>query len=431
MRVASPAGRRRAIRVALRLGVLMLASGGQAREVETSLLVVLRAFGLSGADAVVSYSTVAVSFVSGRDADATTAIQAVRRWKPDFDLLNAAAALVRAIRDGRVDLEAAEAELDRLEASKHPYPRWLVYAAPALLSMAVTILFGGSVGDALVTLAIGLAIQPAMQKIERSELASFFQVVFGVSATALLVVLLVKLGLPMQGGLVLTGSLLRFLPGADLVSGMHDLISGSFMSGLARLAEVVLLGVAIAGAASLVLAFGGGIGVYLRITTTGFVGWPPLALVAAGSVAVAFYGVRVGVPWRALPAACALGAAAVVLARGLIPVSRELLPDARTLIAALLIGAVGTLLGHRIEAPPALWTVPAILPLLPAPSTLLPLLADTEATRQALQGQAAATAFVIGVGTASGSILVESYLRYRARVLKPVAGVLSRRLGRH
>jgi hypothetical protein len=41
------------------------------------------------------------------------------------------------------------------------------------LSMAVTILFGGSVGDALATLGIGLAIQPALERIERSQLPSF------------------------------------------------------------------------------------------------------------------------------------------------------------------------------------------------------------------------------------------------------------------
>jgi hypothetical protein len=39
--------------------------------------------------------------------------------------------------------------------------------------MAVTILFGGSVGDALATLGIGLAIQPALERIERSQLPSF------------------------------------------------------------------------------------------------------------------------------------------------------------------------------------------------------------------------------------------------------------------
>jgi uncharacterized membrane protein YjjB (DUF3815 family) len=108
----------------------------------------------------------------------------------------------------------------------------------------------------------------------------------------------------------------------------------------------------------------------------------------------------------------------VVLARGLTPVSADLSRPARTLIAALMIGIVGRMLAHRSQAPASLWMVPAILPLLPAPSTLLPLLAETEPARQALQGVAAETAFLIGVGVASGSILVETSRRYRARVLE-------------
>jgi hypothetical protein len=49
-----------------------------------------------------------------------------------------------------------------------------------------------------------------------------------------------------------------------------------------------------------------------------------------------------------------------------------------------------------------LWIVPAILPLLPAPATLLRLLAEPEAAQQALQGQALTIAFAIGAMTARG-----------------------------
>jgi hypothetical protein len=54
----------------------------------------------------------------------------------------------------------------------------------------------------------------------------------------------------------------------------------------------------------------------------------------------------------------------------------------------------------------------------------------TDAARQALQGQAAQTAFSIGVGVgvAVGSIAVETYLRYRVRLLDPVVDVVSARL---
>jgi hypothetical protein len=53
-------------------------------------------------------------------------------------------------------------------------------------------------------------------------------------------------------------------------------------------------------------------------------------------------------------------------------------------------------------------------------------LAETEAAQHALQGQVLQTAFAIGVGVASGSILVTTYQWYRERVLKPsAAGAVS------
>ena len=65
---------------------------------------------------------------------------------------------------------------------------------------------------------------------------------------------------------------------------------------------------------------------------------------------------------------------------------------------------------------------PAILPLHPAPATLPPLLAETE-DRGA--GGDAGHALGIGVGVASGSIVVATYLRHRERFLEQVARAMS------
>jgi uncharacterized membrane protein YjjP (DUF1212 family) len=409
----------------------MLSRGALTQEVETSLRDLLRGFGLADAEVVVTYGTVSVSLPSTVEAELTTSIQAVRDWQPDFSQLAASAALVTAIREGEADIDTAEAEIERIVHAQDPYPRWLRFTAPALLSFAVTILFGGSLGDAAITLAIGLAIQPALEWIERSELPQFFQVVVGVASTVLIVVVLVDLGVPIAGSLVLTGSLLRFLPGAGLVSGMHELISGALMPGVARLAEVALIGVAITAAASLILSFGEEIGVDLEIDASGAVDWPAPIVVLAGGIAVVFYAVRVGVPRHPLLTVAGFGAVAVLISRGYTPVFSPISADARTLIAAILIGVGGTVLAYRRRAPSAIWTVPSILPLLPAPTTMLPLFAVTASGQQALQGQALQTAFAIGAGVASGSILIITYYRYRARVVAPVVGALSDGLHRY
>jgi uncharacterized membrane protein YjjP (DUF1212 family)/uncharacterized membrane protein YjjB (DUF3815 family) len=401
---------RRVVRLTLRLGVVLLTSGAQSHETEDSARAVMRAFGLPGGEAIVTFSSVMVSYVAPGDARTTTAIQAVRQWRYDFGQLAAADALAKKIRDGSIDIPEAEAELDRIAAMATRYPAWLRFAAPAVLSAAVTIMFGGRLTDSLATLAIGLAIQPALARIERSALPLFFQTVFGVAATALLVVLLTALRLPVDAGLVLTGGLLRFLPGSQLVAGMRDLIARAIMPGAANLAEVALLGVAIAISASLTLALGQAVlGIDLQISAQGQVDWARAVTVLAGAVAVAAYCVRLGVPRTVILSVTLLGTLAVLIVGSPALLSKHVDRDGSTLIAALAIGCIGRYLANRRDLPAALWLVPAILPLLPAPATLLPLLAESEQARQALLAQALNTAFLIGVGVASGDILVSAY----------------------
>jgi uncharacterized membrane protein YjjP (DUF1212 family) len=395
----------------------MLTTGARAQEAEFSLREVMEAFGLLGGDAIVTSSSVTVSYIAPGDAEATTAIQAVRAWRYNFGQLAAAAALARAIKSGQAAIQAAELELDRIDAMVSPYPRWLLFAIPAVQSAAITILFGGGRLDGLATFAIGLLVQPILARLERSPLPLFFQVVVGVSATALLVVLLAALSLPIDGSLVLTGGLLRFLPGAQLVAGMRDLIARAIVPGAANLAEVVLLSVAIASSTSLVLALGeAALGVDLRVSGTGVADWAPLIKVAAGTLAVVAYSIGLAVPPRALPSVTLLGGVVVLLAQGVTPLSRHLNHNERTLVAALLIGLIGRALAQRSHGSAAHWLVPSILPLLPAPATLVPLLAETEQARDALRGQALTTAYLIGVGVASGDILMTLFHRYRLGV---------------
>jgi uncharacterized membrane protein YjjP (DUF1212 family) len=390
----------------------MVASGAQANEVEATLRGVLDAYDAPQAVVTVSYTSVTVSYVAEDSAEATTAVEVVRRWDPGYHRLVAATDLAAAISRGGVTLTEAEERLGEVSATAYPYPRWLGFAAPALLSMAVTVMFGGRWYDALATLGIGLAVQPALERIDRSDLSAFFRVAFGVLATTVAVVLLVAVGVPIQGGLVLTGSLLRFLPGAVLVAGMRDFLDGALAAGTTRLVEVVLLGAAVAAAAGLVLTGGRALDVHLTITAAGTEVYPLFVLACAGAVAVLFYGCQLGIPARGLAPAAILGAAAVLITRGIDFATTDVDPLVGTLLAALVIGVTGQALAQRSNRPAAIFLVPAILPLLPAPATLIPLLAETEAARQALQGQALGTAFCIGVGVAVGSIAVDTGSRY-------------------
>jgi uncharacterized membrane protein YjjP (DUF1212 family) len=415
----------RVLLVAMRTAVAMLGSGAQSDDVEAAIRTIATAYGMVGAQASVTFSGISISYVpNGRDHP-TTVLHIVRERRSDFARLATASALIRRIRDGECSLADAEAALNELESQASPYGRLASFVAPGVSAAGSTVVFGGNVPDAAATLGIALAVQPALERLDRSTLPPFFRLVFGAAVSTLLVALLVALGLPIVGGLVLTGSLLRFLPGYALVSGFRDLIDQSIISGTARLAEALLLaaGVALGTAVGVVVA--GSLHIQLAIVTVGRADWSALGAGLAAFVAVGAFAIQLGVPRSAVAQAALLGASAWVVFIGFADIGAVVEPVAATLGSALAIGIAGRILARRAHAPAALWVVPAILPLLPGLQLVQALLANTDAARVSGLVGAAATAFLIGTGVATGDIIVLTVRGVRDTVVAPAIGAVT------
>ncbi len=268
-------------------------------------------------------------------------------------------------------------------------------------------------------------MQPALVAIDRSKLPPFFRVVFGSAASTLLVTLVVALNVPVSGGLVLTGSLLRFLPGYALVSGFRDLIGESIISGTARLAEALLLGAGIALGTAVGLRVGASYGVELSIVTVGQEAWTQVVLALAAAAAVGAYAIRLGVTGSAVIEAAMLGAGGWLLFQAAASPAAAIGPSIATLLAAIGIGVVARILARIHGAPAALWVVPAILPLLPGLQLVRALLADTDPARIAGLIDATATAFLLGTGVATGDIIVTTVRRIREHIVVPAIDALA------
>ena len=415
----------RILLVAMRTGVAMLGSGAQSDDVEAAIRTIASAYGIPGAQASVAFSGISISYDPKGIDHPTTLLHIVRERRSDFARLATASALVRRIRDGECSLADAEAALDELERQASPYGPLTSFVAPAVSAAGSTTVFGGNLLDAAATLAIALAVQPALKRLDRSTLPPFFRLVFGAAASSLLVALLVGLGLQIVGGLVLTGSLLRFLPGYALVSGFRDLIDQSIISGTARLAEALLLGAGVALGTAVGVAVAGALDVQLAILTVGRADWGPAAAGIAAFVAVGGYAVQLGVPRNAVAQAALLGAIAWVVFIGFADIGVVIEPVVATLGSAVVIGIVGRTLARRAHAPAALWVVPAILPLLPGLQLVQALLADTDPARISGLVGAAATAFLIGTGVATGDIIVSTLRGVRDTVVAPAVDAVA------
>lgn len=404
----------RVLTVGRRIGSLMLAGGAQTEDIEAAILAATDALGLPGTDVAVSFSTISLSWSPGADERPLTLIHLVRERNGDIAAQAAVATLIRGLAAGDLDLSGAEAMLDSLDVDRPRPSRVLTTLAPAVSAAASTLIFGGSPVDSLMAGGIVLAVHPVLALLGRSAMLPFFRLVAATLITTLGAVVVAGLLPDVDASLVLTGAILRFLPGGALVAGVRDLIDGSIVSGTARLAEALLLAAGVAAGATVGLATGETFGVQLGLTTTGSVGWPAAVVIGGSAVAALAYAIGLGVPRFVLP-----GVAVAVVLGVAVSVALSAGGVALTFVAGAVIGAVARALAQRAGAPAALWVVPAILPLLPGLALVSALLATDDVAKVAGLVGALTTAFALGTGVAMGDVATLALLRIRARVVQP------------
>jgi uncharacterized membrane protein YjjP (DUF1212 family) len=416
----------------VRLGAIMLSAGSPTDDVERSMGVAARALGLERVTAAVSFGSITLSYIAGPDNAPATAMQMVRERSSDFRRLSAAARLVNDLRTGAAERTHAAAEVERIEQLGSAWPEPLTSFAQAVSASASTVLFGGSPLDALATLIIGVIVQPIIVRVDGPGLPPFFRSLIGPLISCLLVAVAYAFGAPISVGLVLSGSLLRFLPGAALVAGMRDLIDQSIISGSARLAEALFLGAAVASGIAIGTWTAAQFGVFLTMSTTGTQDWQFVVQIVAAGVACAAWAVRLGEPGFALLTASLIGALGWSINLGLISAGMGEVPA--TAAAGLAVGGLGRVLARRREAPVVLWVVPASLPLLPGLLIVSGMLASDAVSGLLLLSTAVFTGLALGASIAFGDIVVQTLRQVREEIIQPViiqpvAQVVGTRLG--
>ncbi|WP_223637219.1 threonine/serine exporter ThrE family protein [Corallococcus sp. EGB] len=172
--------------------------------------------------------------------------------------LGRASALLRladAIPEGRLRLPEARAELDRIEASRAPYPEWLVYAAYGVYGAAVTARVGGAWLEMLVAFFVGVvagAIHFGTMHSQRVDLQKSFLAAFLGSLVAFGFTLFLP---PFNAVRALFGGATLLVPAMVVTLGSLELALESVEAGVPRLMygllRFVMLGVGIAAAGTL------------------------------------------------------------------------------------------------------------------------------------------------------------------------------------
>ncbi|GAA1774836.1 threonine/serine exporter family protein [Streptomonospora arabica] len=408
----------RALDLVLRVGELLLASGESTEVVSESMLSLSVAFELPRSEVSVTFTAITLSTHPGGDHPPITGERVVRRRTLDYFRVNELHALVQDAALGAVELEGAVARLRAIKRARSPYPNWLIVTGFGLIASSASLMVGGQLAVAAAAFLATVLGDRTSAFLARRGVAEFYQMTGATMVASSIGVGLLwasdSLELELQAGAVITGNIMALLPGRPLVASLQEGISGSYVSGSARLLEVFLtLGAIITGVGAVAYtAVRLGVDVTLDDLPTLGTDLSLPVLIGAAGIAMAF-AVSLTVPPPMLPWIGLMGVMIWVIYAGV----RGLLdapPIMGTAAGAVAIGVVGHALARRTRRPVLPYVIPAIAPLLPGSILYRGLLEIT--LSQPVQGllslsEAVAIGLGLGAGVSFGGELIRAFQR--------------------
>ncbi len=242
--------------IAVGAGELVLENGGETYRTEDTVVHVAEALGAVNPSAFV---TPTVILLSMQDADGKHHTYMRRIFKRTTNLakLSQVNALSRRleVRTKNTDPAQVKRILHRID-SIAGYNDYIIILMAALSSAFFTLMFDGSITDAICSFWIGgiLRILLILLGMTRFGRDSFMMSLFSGAVLSVMADLCILLPWVSDSSLILLGAIMQVVPGLALVNGIRDIIHGDLVSGGARLLDACMTAIGLsAGSAAGIL----------------------------------------------------------------------------------------------------------------------------------------------------------------------------------
>lgn len=225
-------------------GKIILENGGETYRVEETINLICKAYKIKNAD---SYVTPTGIMFSAEDEYGNN-ISIIKRIKYriiNLEKVSMVNELSRKLQENVLSAEEFEHELKKIKESKS-YSNLLLITASSLAAFSFTLLFGGHIYDALVSMLIGAMLRINMNLSGNYNINDFFMNVVGGIITALTALIFCSKFSFLSLDNIIIGSIMPLVPGVALINSIRDTIEGDLVSGLARALEAILIALAIA-----------------------------------------------------------------------------------------------------------------------------------------------------------------------------------------
>ncbi|MBQ8432883.1 MAG: threonine/serine exporter family protein [Clostridia bacterium] len=238
--------------LALDIGEGILEAGGEIHRVENTIERICKAYGAIHVE-VFAITSLIVASVRMEDNSYSSQIRRVYNTANHLSSLENYNRVSRYICANTPSLEEVD-DMIRRAKEQRKYPLWLFYCGSGLSAGAFTVLFGGSLLDAVAGTLIGLLLA-AIGRIHSTYINSMAKLVLTSFVAGFLSYLSVWAGLGERVDMIMIGTIMLLIPGLAFGSAVRDLLCGDFLAGILKTVQSCLSAVLIAAGYSLSVLF--------------------------------------------------------------------------------------------------------------------------------------------------------------------------------
>ena len=227
------------------LGYRLQMAGAEIYRVEESVQRVLAAYGVATGEVFAIPNCLTASIATpGRHP--LTRIRRVGFHGTDVYRLERLNDLSRRICAAPPPLEEAWQQLRAITADTTAYSFSFQLFSHALAAFAFAFFFGGGLRDAFCAAFCGLSIGLTGSFMGKLNTNPFFKTSVGGFFSALVGLFLTAVGIGVSYDIIIIAALMDLVPGIAFTNAIRDVIAGDMVSGISKIAEALLIGVAIA-----------------------------------------------------------------------------------------------------------------------------------------------------------------------------------------
>lgn len=228
----------------LRIGKMILSSGGEANRVERTLHRIGKAYGCDKVEVMsISHSII---LTLNRGKEHLTEIQRVEEAKFDFFKLKRTNRVYRNVIDNPISMEEINKKLNAIEQSDTINNFSNVLVAWCIASAFYTGFFGGNVMDMIFSAIIGIVLCGIIRFFDNCGFNYYFTLIVVSLFGGFLSRIFTLTGYEIHTSVINAGNIMPLIPGLTLTNSLRDMLSKDTITGMSEIAETVVISLIIA-----------------------------------------------------------------------------------------------------------------------------------------------------------------------------------------